>query len=296
MRFDSVNKYLPSDIHRKIRSLDNIKRWKGSEFRTFLLYVGVVVLRDVLPTNEYTHFLKLNTAVTICSTNVYKRYLPKARDLFLEYIEEYIEIFGAHSVSSNFHNLCHVVDDVERFGELHGISTYQFENELHHIKLLLKQCNKPLEQIARRLGERSVSKTYNPSMKFEIEVKYPFTLTHSSQSTAFKQILYKNNCVLSNRNDSEKNCWFLFDENGGVHIAKFSHSVFKQGAYFIYGSPLENIESFFSTPFDSRHLFMFKSNGALTSMRCFDLKMIKTKLFCLPQPNGFVFMPLLHTF
>lgn len=102
-------------------------------------------------------------------------YLPKSSDLFLEYFEECMDIFGLHSVSCN---LIHVVDDVERFGELHGFCVNQFKNELHHIKPLLKQCKKPLVQIVRRLGERSEFQSVNnPSMKFMIEVKYPLTLT-----------------------------------------------------------------------------------------------------------------------
>lgn len=149
----------------------------------------------------------LTFVITICSTNSYKRFLPKARELFLEYIEEYAEIFGIHTVSSNVHNLCHVVDDVERFGELYGLSAYPFENELHHIKLLLQQCNKPLQQVARRLGERSeLRPKYNPKKTFKIEVKYPFTLAQSSETNAYKEILLKSNCMLSSYNDLVKDC------------------------------------------------------------------------------------------
>lgn len=38
------NKYMPSDIHRSLRSLEVLSFWKGSEFRTMLLYVGMVAL------------------------------------------------------------------------------------------------------------------------------------------------------------------------------------------------------------------------------------------------------------
>lgn len=50
------NKTRPSDLHRKIRSLNDIKYWKGTEFRTFLLYVGIVALKDRLGQEEYTMF------------------------------------------------------------------------------------------------------------------------------------------------------------------------------------------------------------------------------------------------
>lgn len=34
--------YMPSDIHRTIRGLNGLKRWKGIEYRTVLLYAGTM--------------------------------------------------------------------------------------------------------------------------------------------------------------------------------------------------------------------------------------------------------------
>lgn len=39
----SINNDMPTDIHRSVRSIDCFKFWKGSELRTFLLYIGPVV-------------------------------------------------------------------------------------------------------------------------------------------------------------------------------------------------------------------------------------------------------------
>lgn len=37
----------PSDIHRAIRTLDYLRHWKGTEYRTILLYIGMVVFKEV---------------------------------------------------------------------------------------------------------------------------------------------------------------------------------------------------------------------------------------------------------
>lgn len=37
------NADMPSDVHRAVRDLNCIKFWKGTEFRSFLHYVGMVV-------------------------------------------------------------------------------------------------------------------------------------------------------------------------------------------------------------------------------------------------------------
>lgn len=54
-----MNKELPNDINRKVRSLQFIKFWKATEFRTTLLYLGIVLFKDVLDEIEYDHFLHL---------------------------------------------------------------------------------------------------------------------------------------------------------------------------------------------------------------------------------------------
>lgn len=116
-----------SQIHRKVRTFDYFNNYKGTEYRTFLLYLSIIVLKDFLPIDQYKHFLQLFCAVTICYTNIYKKYLPIAKELFDEYIENYIQIYGIDDIGSNVHNLSHIVDDVNRFGNLSEISTYEFE-------------------------------------------------------------------------------------------------------------------------------------------------------------------------
>lgn len=88
------NEQKPSDIHRAIRDLNTIKHWKGVEFRTILLYAGMVVLQPALNSDEYEHFLTLCCAVTICSCDKYKMLIPLAGKMFNVYIKKYIELYG----------------------------------------------------------------------------------------------------------------------------------------------------------------------------------------------------------
>lgn len=64
---DQCNKELPREIHRKFLPVDKLSFWKGTDFRTMLLYTGVVVFKKVLTSNTYSHFLKLFAATTICT-------------------------------------------------------------------------------------------------------------------------------------------------------------------------------------------------------------------------------------
>lgn len=47
---------MPTEIHCAIRHLDTLGFWKGTEYRAFLLYIGIVVLPDFLTKEEYEHF------------------------------------------------------------------------------------------------------------------------------------------------------------------------------------------------------------------------------------------------
>lgn len=265
------NDTLPFEIHRKIRPLDNISYWKGTEFRTFGLYLGIVVLKNHIVQSEYRMFLDLFCAVTICSTNFYALYLPLARKLFIDVINAHIEIFGESSITMNIHSLSHIVDDVEHFGPLYTISAYEFENCLHHLKLNLQQCNRPLEQIARRIGERSVSKSIQTALNPNYSLP---ELSHQSISNdhpgiiIFQCVKYKPGAMLSSVNENVKDKWFLTFENIIVEFHFITRDQ-TQKKHLIWGSPLKMSENFFNKPIHSSILNVFLSDCEKCESRFF---------------------------
>lgn len=58
----------PSEFVRRPRSLDEVKRWKATEFRLFLLYSGPVVLKTYISEDKYRTFLSLHIAARILAT------------------------------------------------------------------------------------------------------------------------------------------------------------------------------------------------------------------------------------
>jgi len=75
--------------------------------------------------------------IVICYSRSYSKYLHVTDKLFKTFIEHYIKIYGINSISSNIHNLCHLVDEVKDFGDLSTFNAYSFENSLQKIKKLL---------------------------------------------------------------------------------------------------------------------------------------------------------------
>jgi len=65
-----ISKSVPVEFARKPRSLNEVDRWKASEFCQFLLYTGPVLLKDVLHTAVYQHFFLFLLECSYCQTKL----------------------------------------------------------------------------------------------------------------------------------------------------------------------------------------------------------------------------------
>lgn len=198
------NSTRPKEIHRNIRSVKQLKLWKGSEYRTVLMYCGIVVLKDILPLNVYQHFIYLFCANFIFSTEKFCKYFSIANNLLRDFVADYIKIYGRDSISSNIHNLIHVFRDVEKFGSLKNISAYKFENYLGQFKKLLRHGNFPLSQIANRVVEKMSLLDQNT---LKNEISYPL-LHRKINDSMFMMIKLSEDFILQ---ADLKNNWFLTD-------------------------------------------------------------------------------------
>ena len=78
----NLSDYISRDFARKPRSLKDVDRWKATEFRTFLLYTGPVVLKHNLSARLYNHFMSLSVAMHILlSPRLCVKYCDYARQL-----------------------------------------------------------------------------------------------------------------------------------------------------------------------------------------------------------------------
>lgn len=293
---EDCNSRKPREIHRSIRNIKSVKFWKGTEYRTFLLYLGPVVLKDLLCIEAYHNFLTLFSAVTIVSCKSYLKYIQIADCLFKDYIGQFISIYGIDAISSNVHNVAHVINDVKKFGNLSEISTYPFENYLGQLKSLVRTGNRPLSQIAKRVSEFSV---FNTISNTEVETKKcsPFVRNekcgeqHQLQKChrIFDTVCISKDFILCN---NFKDGWFLTKRN---NIVSMINATYFEGNIFIYGSEIKTKWDFFEFPIKSSYLNIYKSNGKTIRPKLYSLNDIKCKLFSLKYNNEFVFLPLIHT-
>lgn len=126
-RLLKIRKYAPNEFARKPRSLKQLKNWKATEFRQFLLYSETMVLKGVLPENEYVHFNSFHIAIRIlCNKNFVKNYVDYAEKLLSYFVKCLANLYGKQSVFFNMHGLTHLTDDVRKHGLLDKFSAFKF--------------------------------------------------------------------------------------------------------------------------------------------------------------------------
>ena len=88
----SLNGHIPSEFVGQPRSLKYLDCWKATELRQFLLYSGLVVLRNILSDDAYQHFLVLSMTLTVLLQSD-----VEIRSHYLEYSQQLIQQFVYNS-------------------------------------------------------------------------------------------------------------------------------------------------------------------------------------------------------
>lgn len=192
-------------------------------------------------------------------------------------------------MNSNVHNLSHVIDDVLKFGNLTKISAFQFENCLAGLKNRLRNCNRPLEQISRRINEldldyRNPIDLEQTNFINEPILKYSFD---NAGETIFSQIIFNTNLLLDSRKFGDR--WFL-SKNG--KIVEFHFASKRNEEYFLYGNCYENVDNFFT---ESKSIYIFSLNNDNYVPSCYNIHNVMAKMVSLRNNDELISIPLLHT-
>lgn len=152
-----LRKYIPLEFsRRKCRDLNEVKRFKATEFRLLLLYIGPVVFKNVLSSSMYCHFLTLSVAISILLNKTLsseERFLRYSCDLLKHFVLNSLKVYDLDFVSLNVHSLLHLPDIVHEFGSLEECSAFPFENHMQSLKKKIRKSAQPLQQIIKRISE-----------------------------------------------------------------------------------------------------------------------------------------------
>ena len=111
---------LPDEILRMYRSYEKYgKSWKASELRNFLLFFSPVILRSLLPSLYYRHWMCLVNCCRLLQKKLMTQEdLQLAKLLALSFTGKIPELYGVDIiyVSYNVHLLSHIVEGTDNWG------------------------------------------------------------------------------------------------------------------------------------------------------------------------------------
>lgn len=277
---------IPSDFNRKPRGLDEVDRWKATEFRQFLLYTGPCILSDLLSPSLYVHFLKLSLALRIllthddCINNN-----ECAKKLLLSFVRDVSVLYSDNMLTYNFHCLTHLNSDALKYGSLDNICAFKFENFLQQVKKTVKNGTHVVEQVYNRWVEKSIHTAQKQHCEFPVYGKslsngtYTFVCTRNFKLS----VREPDNFILVNKSvyklqEIRKNA-----ENDAILCA----------------AQVFDLEPLFHAPINSMRLNIYRSKTCeiTAANRQFNIQDVDAKCFHFCNSDNFshYFLPIINT-
>lgn len=283
------------EFSRKPRTLSELSRWKASEFRSFLLYIGPVVLENVLDDKCLNNFKALNIAMTILLSPGLSKFVEYARDLLEYFVKSYEQIYGLCKMSMNIHGLLHFVDNYERYGPLDLCSAFPFENYMKVLKAMLRKPHKPLEQVVMRYSETGNIIIDIPEEKQSYTLLGPHDqgpLINNITINPQYSTLVLNNFKIKSRVDRDS----FFSTNNNYIIKLVNISLLKtKGSVVLVGRKFKQKNDFFVKPIKSLHLGIYIVQQLSDDLSYWLISDVKSNVMIFPCNNNFVAIPLIHT-
>jgi len=253
------------DFARKPRPVKEVLRWKATEFRQFILYTGIIVLKDILPNDSYNNFLALciSMRILLCENN--HHYLNFTRELLKYFVESFQYIYGVKYVSQNVHGLLHLCDDYERHGSLNVCSTFPFENFMKVLKKMIRKHDKPLQQVVRRYTEYCNN----------------------------NEILEINNTNKLQFKTKKPDCYVLTKDNEIVQIIDLKKSI-SEKCSIVVGKTFIEKKELFTMPLKSSKLDIYIVQNLSDIEKQWEMSDIKRKMIIFDFKNTMIALPILH--
>ena len=256
---------MPSEFVRQPRGLEELKRFKATEFRSFLLYFGATAIKDIVQKPVFDHFLTLVVALRILlneDEEFRNTHLGYARQLLVFFVNRAPEYYGQTFVVYNVHNLIHLPDDAEYFdASLDKISCFPFENHLQSIKKKVRNANNPLVSIVKRI--------------IELE---NCNISNSHKSTNTKASL------------RERDSWFYLQEGNVAQIIQIK----SKESFLCNVFRLDKLEDYFTIPCKSSFVGIhFLPEKTSSKKKTITEHEFQRKFVCLPINGGLLLVSML---
>ena len=293
-----LNQNIPSEISRKPRkNLNELMRWKATEFRTFLLYFAPFILHNIIPEDYIRHFSAFHCAIRIlCDPLNCNRNRKYAEKLLIWFVQNFKHLYGNKNIIYCVHNLIHLADDIGTFGtSLDDFSCFPFENEMKNIKRYIRKHDKPLSQIYKRISEKS--EIFNVKDFKQKTFSYPLLINKSVNKL---DIPFENNNSYGGivfekfklRTTMPNNICYLKDGS----IFRIKYIIELNLEIFCIGYKVTVVSDVLFYPLESSKLDIYMIKGESTVLERIKIDEIKGKGFQVISETSSVVLPLIHSF
>lgn len=277
-KIQELSSHEPREFNRRLRGLEKMGRWKGTELRTFLLYIGPLVLKNEISIQNYENFLLLSVAINILvDKESCIEYNEIAKILLVQFVETYENIYGIENFTYNTHLLIHLSDDCLRNGPLDNFASFKFESYLGKIKSFVRSPNKPIEQIHNRVCElfsTSCQEIIISHSNLNIVLKQPI------KYSSFEKALINDVAIICN---SEDDAFVQLNNKKVVKVKEFSVI---DSLLFANVLLFNNESNIYEIPIKSKELNFFNVNLNNYTEKVVKVSSFKRKMFALPGDSN----------
>lgn len=155
----------PSGISRVPRNINDVKLYKGSEFKNFLLYYSLPCLKNLSQNSKYyKHWALLVYSMHIfLSEKIFDVDLRLAGEALEKFVLQIEELYPETMMKYNVHLLLHLKENVQNFGALWAWSTFPYESYNLIIRQMVFSSQYVMNQICKsylRLQSIKDNKTF----------------------------------------------------------------------------------------------------------------------------------------
>ena len=284
-----------------MRPLAELPYWKATELRLFLLYAGIVLLKEknILSKEKYSSFLKFSIAMRILlSQSSSDNDMTICHKLLIDFCHESQHLYGKGFLTYNVHSIIHLTDDFIRFGPLDYVSCFKFESYLGILKSYVQGGYKPLQQISFRVFHSNasivqISKQKNditPGQFFKIAKKQASLIKFEGIELCyfFKAKLF-NESVININSEADSN---IFVEG---YIARVFQIVKCDEKKCFVVKKFKKTKNFFSRPICSFKVGIFAVNNLSEKFEIVEFTRDISKCALFPFKTKFVAICLCHS-
>ncbi|KAJ8946235.1 hypothetical protein NQ314_008934 [Rhamnusium bicolor] len=277
----SLKKHIPVELNRKPRTLSELPRWKATEFRTFILYLGPVVLKKFLNIAVYEHFFIVGSLLKL-------------------FVDHCVAIYGKEFLIYNIHTICHLHKDVQKFGVIDNFSAFPFENYLSSLKRMVKSTINPLQEIYNRIHEMNSCASIITTAKNYLETKFEHSngpLHDNIQNKNIKQFkkLIIKNITLSICTYSKSDCFCMMNDE----VLEIHNIIVDNNNIHVVGKKFTLYESLYNYPLSSKLLKVYLVSNLSKEFYVWHVfDHVLTKCILLPyerENKKWASMPIIHS-